>query len=91
MKKYLVTAVGMTRETRRRAGKAWTSVVEVEDEARTPVQIEKDFETQQDLLSTGEIVKVIDVRELAEDVERRHASMKLQGFRPEGSSNDGHQ
>ncbi len=76
--RYLITAVAMTRQTRRRAGKSWTQVIDTDLDAEygeallkaepedALLTVEQVFEGKQDLMSAGEVTKVIDVRELCD-------------------------
>jgi hypothetical protein len=62
VRKFLVTAVTISRGTRRRVGKSWVELVEVPDETR-PLDVERQFETAHSKQKTA-IAKVIDVREV---------------------------
>lgn len=65
--KFLITAIAMMRDTRRRAGKAWTEVIDTDVHEpyrgkETPHAVETAYENQ--LPDTSKIVvKVVDVRE----------------------------
>lgn len=67
--KFLVTAVTLSRETRRRRGKARTEVIDTDtlDAYRgftDPMDVEDRYEALHDV--GAEFVKVVDVREIAE-------------------------
>jgi hypothetical protein len=63
MIKYAITAVPMSRSTRRRTGKSHVVVVDAE-EGQTPQQIEAIFELLSRSISGPNILKVLDVRPL---------------------------
>lgn len=61
---YVVTAVTLTPNTRRRAGKSWTQVVTFVDLLPSPREVEVDFEDRYNLVGVAPSTKVIDVREV---------------------------
>lgn len=62
--KYLVTALAMTQDTRRRMGKSWTEIVESE---RGPYSVELHYEREFNITRPNETCKVIDVGEIHSD------------------------
>lgn len=70
--KYAVLAVAMNRQSRRRSGKARTEIIDTSTNqlfknVKTPADVERAYESfWNDLnLKSTEIVKVLDVREIA--------------------------
>jgi hypothetical protein len=64
---FLLTAVPMSRRTRRRIGKSFTAVVDAD--AKFPFSVEQKFERDYAIEHPQEIAKVIDVREVAAERE----------------------
>lgn len=70
--KFAVTAVAISRATRRRMGKARTEIVDTDGDPRfqgcvTPLQVEETYENSWNKITdTLDLVKVVDVRRVDE-------------------------